>query len=121
MKLSQFGPLALVAGVKTNFPLVMSATLTNWPDATGEPLSARCPLAGRVVIFTAKSELDGVSLGSLNPKSAAANAYPVSSSVVSVLLAPAGAWLIGGVMTIESLCKSTWLGSTWATGNTATG
>ena len=71
----------------------MSAALMKSPALTSTPLSVRLPAPGRVVIFTAASALAGLSAASLKPKSAAANVYALSSSVVTVLLAPAGASL----------------------------
>ena len=67
---------------------------------TATPLSVRLPAPGRVVIFTASSALAGLSLASLKPKSAVANVYAVSSSVVTVLLAPDGASLTAVTLTV---------------------
>ena len=65
----------------------------NSPALTSTPLSVRLPAPGSVVIFTALSALAGLSAASLKPKSAPAKVYAVSSSVVTVLLVPAGASL----------------------------
>ena len=71
----------------------MFATLMLWPAVTATPDNVKLPAPGIVVIVTAVSALAGLSLGSVKPKSAAANVYCVSSSVVTVLSVPAGASL----------------------------
>src|SRR5262249_23676310 len=71
----------------------MSLTETNCPAVTATPLSVKVPPPGNVVISTAKRLFAGLSFRSLNPKSAALKTYAVSSSVVTVLLAPCGASL----------------------------
>ncbi len=69
----------------------MSAAATTWLAATATPSSFSVPAAGSVVILTAANAFAGVSFGSVKPKSAVANVYAVSSFVVTVLSAPAGA------------------------------
>ena len=64
-------PLALPAGVNVRFG--MSATVMNWPAVTAVPLSFSVPAPGSVVICTRLNALAGMSSGSVNPKSAAAN------------------------------------------------
>ena len=78
----------------------MLATETLWPAVTATPDSARVPAPGMVLILTAVSALAGLSLGSVKPKSALANVYAVSSSVVTVLLVPAGASLTAVTFTV---------------------
>ena len=60
------------AGVNRSSPPLRSATGIICPAVTATPLSLSAPAAGSVLIFTANSVLDGESLGSVNPKSAAA-------------------------------------------------
>ena len=67
-------PVALVVGVKTSRPEAMFAADTTWPVVTATPLSFSDPAAGRVVTFTARSELAPASSVSYMPKSAVANA-----------------------------------------------
>ena len=93
VKLAYPVPLALATGVNTSLPPTMSAALTKSPALTSTPLSVRLPAPDSVAIFTAVSALAGVSAASLKPKSVAANVYTVSSSVLTVLLVPAGASL----------------------------
>ena len=69
-KLALPAPLALRAGVKTSLLAVMSATVTDWSAVTSTLLSLSAPLLGSWVILTASSVFAGVSLASLNPKSA---------------------------------------------------
>src|SRR6266550_2587331 len=88
-------PLALIAGVNSSFPPVMSTTGMNWPAVTATLLSVSVPAEGNVVISTASSMFGGVSFGSVNPKSAAANVYEVFSVTVSVWFAPCGRSLTG--------------------------
>ena len=49
--------------MKVSLPLVMSLTGTNWPTATGAPLSRSVPLAGSVAIADRLSKLSGGLLG----------------------------------------------------------
>ena len=69
-KLALATPLALSAGVNTSLFAVMSATATDWSAVTSTLLSLSAPLLGSWVILTASSVFAGVSLTSLNPKSA---------------------------------------------------
>ena len=78
----------------------MLATLMLWPAVTATPDSVRLPAPGSVVIVTALSALAGLSFGSVKPKSAAVKVYCVSSSVVTVLLVPAGASLTAVTLTV---------------------
>src|ERR1700686_3936413 len=73
VKLAYAVPLAFAAGGNLSLPLVISASVTNWPVVTAMPLSVSVPAAGSVLIFTAKRLLAGVSLRSVKPKSAAVN------------------------------------------------
>ena len=68
----------------------MSASRISCPAVTATPDNSRTPSAGRVVIITDTKLLDGVSLGSVKPKSAAVKPSGVSSRVVRVLLVPIG-------------------------------
>ena len=86
-------PLLLSAGVQVM--LGMLASVTTWPVVMATPESLSVPVVGKVVILTLAKALAGLSLGSVKPKSAAASATAVSSSVVRVLSAPAGASLTG--------------------------
>ena len=109
VKLVYAMPLASTAGANTNCPAAMSATLTNCPAATAVPLSLSVPAPGSVAIFTAWKALGGVSWGSVNPKSARANVYGVSSSVVTVVAVPTGASLTDrtAMVTVASFKEST--------------
>ena len=69
--------------------------MNSWPTVITTPLNRITPLPGKVLITTDCSVLDGLSLGSVKPKSAAANVRAVSSTAVSVASAPAGASLTG--------------------------
>src|SRR5207249_877913 len=66
------------------------------------PLSLSAPATGSVVIRTAWRPLAGLSWGSVNPKSARANVYGVSSSVVTVVAVPTGASLTGVTFTVSA-------------------
>ena len=91
-------PLALLAGVNTSLPALMSATLITSPAATAPlfaaPVSVSVPALGNVVSLTAASVLavpEVVSCGSAKPKLAALSACVASSLSVSVASVPAGA------------------------------
>ena len=75
VKLASGDPIAFAAGVNSSLPAEMSAALTYWPTVTAVPLSVSVPAVpvGSVAIFTASRLLGGLSLGSLKPKSDAAN------------------------------------------------
>ena len=68
----------------------MSAMLMLWPTVTAAPASIRLPAVAILEIVTAENVFAGLSLVSLNPKSAAEKTHGVSSVVVSVVLAPDG-------------------------------
>src|SRR5438876_110009 len=95
-------PLASAAGANTSRPASRSPTLTNWPATTAAPRTLSVPVPGSVVIFTAWKALGGVSWGSVKPKSARANVYGVSSSVVTVVAVPTGASLTGVTFTVSA-------------------
>ena len=73
----------------------MSDTFTTWPAVTATLFNVRLPGLGTVVIFTRwNSSAPAVlapSIGSVNPKSPAANVSVPSSRTVTVLFVPAGA------------------------------
>ena len=73
VKLARAAPFALSAGVNWSKPDVMFATGMEAPAVTATELFVRLPLAGSVVTFTPSSVFAGVSVGSVRPKSAAAN------------------------------------------------
>src|SRR3989441_163909 len=102
VKLAYGVPLASAAGASTSRPASMSPTLTNWPATTAAPRTLSVPVPGSVVIFTAWKALGGVSWGSVKPKSARANVYAVSSSVVTVVAVPTGASLTGVTFTVSA-------------------
>src|SRR5438552_1650065 len=95
-------PLASAAGVNFSRPASMSPTLTNCPAATAAPWTLSVPVPGSVVIFTAWKALGGVSWGSVTRRSARANVYGVSSSVVTVVAVPTGASLTGVTFTVSA-------------------
>ena len=72
VKLELATPFALSAGVNRSKPEATLAAVMEAPAVTATELFVRLPLAGSVVIFTARSVFAGVSMGSLKPKSAAA-------------------------------------------------
>ena len=82
-------PLALLAGVQVIFGILAAVIIC--PAVIATPESLNVPVLGRVVIITLANALAGVSFTSLKPKSATAKLMAVSSSVVMVLSAPAGA------------------------------
>src|SRR3954469_14245899 len=69
----------------------MSAAETSCPAVTTTELFVSDPAPGTVVIFTAASVFAGESLGSVKPKSAAANVFAPSSRIVTVFGVPTGA------------------------------
>src|SRR4051812_12688381 len=69
----------------------MSAAETSCPAVTTTELFVSDPAPGTVVIFTAASAFGGESLGSVKPKSAAANVFDPSSRIVTVFDVPTGA------------------------------
>ena len=69
----------------------MSATETNCPAVTATPLSVRLPMAGKVVILTARKLSGGESKESLKPKSDVENVYGVPCAGVTVFDVPVGA------------------------------
>src|SRR5438128_2189429 len=79
---------------------LMSATGRNWSVVTAALLSVNVPAAGSVVIFTADSVSGGWSVGSLNPKSDAAKAYPVLAAIVMALSIPDGTSFTGVTFTV---------------------
>ena len=85
--------MAFGAGLNCNQPLLMSDNAMLCPAVTATPLSVNKPAPGSVLILTANRPLAGESLGSVNPKSLAANVSTVSSNVVTVLSVPDGASL----------------------------
>src|SRR3989442_74595 len=68
----------------------MSAAETSPPATTATPLFFSVPVAGSVVILTAARLFAGVSLGSVEPKSAAPKVSSVSSFVVPEPVVPTG-------------------------------
>ena len=110
VKLASPAPYVLAPGAQTSLPDVMSASVTTWPAVTAAPLSRSDPPAGSVVILIASRALAGVSNGSVKPKSAAANVTAVSSRVVIVLSAPAGASLTA--VTLNVMVLGDWSRST---------
>src|SRR4051794_20056082 len=72
----------------------MSAAGMNWPAVTATLLFLSEPTSGSGVISTANSGLGGVSLASLNPKSATVSEYTTSSGDVIVRSLPLGATLM---------------------------
>ena len=73
---------------------VMSATGMVWPAVTALPPRSACRWSGSVVIWTARKPLAGLSLGSLKPKLAEREGVgSCLPACVTVLSAPAGAWL----------------------------
>ena len=101
-------PFALAAGVQVK--LGIFAALTIWPTVTATPDSFKEPVVGKVVILTLANVLAGVSLGSVKPKSPKPKLTAVSSSVVMVLSAPAGASLT--VVTLNVMVFGLWSVST---------
>ena len=93
----------MAAGENRSKPPLTSVTAINCPLVTATPLSVRLPAAGSVLIFTARSVLAGESLTSLNPKSAVARRYGVSSRVLTVLVVPEGASLTEVTLTVNVL------------------
>ena len=79
--------------MNTRLPAVMLAAGISAPAVTPTPESVRLPAAGSVVITTDWSALAGVSVGSVKPKIGGRQARAASSSVVTVVLVPAGASL----------------------------
>ena len=63
-------PLALGTGANTSLFNAMSLAAIDWSAVTSTPLSLSVPLLGSWVILTVSSVFAGVSLTSLNPKSA---------------------------------------------------
>ena len=68
----------------------MSAAETNWPALTAAPSSVSAPAVGSVVILTLCSAWLSASV---NPKSASANTFGVSSDSITAPSAPTGASL----------------------------
>ena len=93
----------MAAGVNRSKPLLRSASAIICPFVTATPLSVRLPAAGRALIFTPERALAGESLGSVNPKSAAAKAQVVSSGIVTVLDVPEGASFTGVTLMVNVL------------------
>ena len=78
----------------------MSVRLMSSPAPTGLPLSVSAPAAGSVVTTMPARLSAGVSFGSVNPKSEATNVCAVSSTVTTVLSAPAGASFTDATVTV---------------------
>src|SRR5581483_10364756 len=78
--------------VNLNLPAAISATGTNCPALTVDPLSDRVPVPtpGTVTILTARKLFGGVSFESENPKSLTRNTYGVPSTVVTEVDVPTG-------------------------------
>src|ERR1043166_2218944 len=83
-------PFSFATGVNLSKLALILATEMKSPAFTATLLFVSVPTDGSVVIFTARNAFGGLSFGSLNPKSAAANVYAVSSFVETVLSAPCG-------------------------------
>src|SRR5437764_487551 len=96
-------PLALLAGVNTSLPAVMSAAETYWPPVTATLLLVRLPAPGSVRISTSISDLSAVVFSSHKPNSDALKVWAVSSSVVTVVSVPDGASLTDVTLMVRML------------------